>query len=236
MSTTDDLARANVLADLYANPNRPAPEVNAARLALVEPTQDAGVATVESEREEINFENIVVTMPQDESTLIAETVDVLTKTEVVTVVTTPTSVVTTPKRTKQTRVTLSDMTEPAGLARTSARLNIPVTDDILNRITDLDRTLVLSGRSPISRNTLLTLAAREVIAHPEAFTAVTARPKHTISGSIQGRVDPVVASELRKACYTPTTPILQGPALAEAVNRLLDAAVAAEKNMAPLIH
>ena len=227
---SNDLKRAENLADLFAAPSKPAPVPHSAP-ATPEPVTRArrSLAVVEDDvpptppdtavAEAVGVMETVITIPADEQSddlddaegeILAEA------TALADVNHDPT-----PRTPPGVEDAVARLTTPMRLKGAAERHNIPVPESTMLLLKGLDKQLATTGRPVVSRNALITAAAQRVIADPAAYASAQGRDPQTAFFAIQGRVPTGLPVDLRAAAYSVDPPLVVAHAMAAAVAELL---------------
>jgi hypothetical protein len=225
---TNDLQRAETLANLFAAPATPVPvpapsvmpavpaePVAKTRRALAVVEDAAGETAV---AEAVGVMETVITMPVDD-----EADDMDEAANAVEHEALADTVATVHGATPAADTDLvSELTTKMGLKGAADRHNIPVSEATGNLLKALDKQLATSGRPVVSRNALITAAARKVIADPAAYASAPGRDPSEPSSAIQGRVPAGLPADLRAAAYSVEPPLVVAHAMAAAATELLE--------------
>lgn len=225
---SNDLKRAENLADLFAAPVKPAPADatpgpparTRRSLAVVE--GDAAPAPPDTAvAEAVGVMETVITIPAGEQAddldgaeleIIAEAAATLTKVDAAPDTRQPLA----------TEDAVALLTTPMRLKGAAERHNVPVPESTMLLLKGLDKQLATTGRPVVSRNALITAAAHRVIADPAAYASAQGRDPQTAFFAIQGRVPTGLPVDLRAAAYSVEPPLVVAHAMAAAVAELLE--------------
>ena len=226
---SNDLKRAENLADLFAAPSKPAP-VPPSATATPEPVARARrpLAVVEDDitptppdtavAEAVGVMETVITIPADEQADDLDDADREILAEAVAAVDHAPA----PRTPQGVEDAVARLTTPMRLKGAAERHNIPVPEATMLLLKALDKQLATTGRPVVSRNALITAAAQRVIADPAAYASAQGRDPQTAFFAIQGRVPTGLPVDLRAAAYSVEPPLVVAHAMAAAVAELLE--------------
>ena len=231
MSMSNDLKRAENLADLFAAPSKPAPVLapeappaakeNARRsLAVVEDTPAAAPPDT-AVAEAVGVMETVITIPVDELADDLDHAEGELEADAAAALSAERSARTTVAP-GESSDTVALLTTPMRLKGAAERHNIPVPESTMLLLKALDKQLATTGRPVVSRNALITAAAQRVITDPEAYASARGRDPQSAFFAIQGRVPTGLPVELRAAAYSVEPPLVVAHAMAAAVEQLLE--------------